>query len=414
VTIVRNRRVGRAGPLAAAVALVLVASPAAAEDPVTLDPGPITDRAGVLDAAGRADAVAAIGKLKSEDGVDLFVVFVDSFDGIPSQQWTDQTAQRNGLGLNDALLAVAVGDRQYAWSVDESFPLSDDELADINADLVEPRLADEDWSGAAVAEALEQVAILDRAVTDLGPALAEARAGLRARVVSLQQDLADVERLGVAGDPAVATAAAGARAAVVSVDGHYDDVALDPHAAGANLARAEEALDAALGPAREQQARVDKARATLPAELGAAESRIRSIDDFITTRRGAVGPSARTDLAEARRLVQEARRVAETDPVAALTTAKEAGDLAARASTQAQADVRDYQRAPYGGTAGSGGGGFNLGALVMSGILLDQMTRGGRGGGYRGGSRSGSGWSGGARPGGFGGSGRRRGGGGRF
>src|SRR5262245_247365 len=91
------------------VAAVLGLAPAGrsmAEPPVDLDAGQITDRVGALDAARRDDVEQALERLRDEDDVQLFVVFVDSFDGMGAQEWADETARRNGLGLNDALLAV--------------------------------------------------------------------------------------------------------------------------------------------------------------------------------------------------------------------------------------------------------------------------------------------------------------------
>jgi hypothetical protein len=131
--------------------LAAVAAPAAAVSSVSLD-GDITDRAAVLD--GRADEVqAALDRLKSGGKLQLFVVFVESFDGTPAQEWTDATATRNGLGLNDALLAVAVRDRQYAYSVDVDVPLTDAQLREVAATRIEPALQQQDWAGAAIGAA---------------------------------------------------------------------------------------------------------------------------------------------------------------------------------------------------------------------------------------------------------------------
>jgi len=51
------------------------------------------------------------------------------------------------------LFAVAVDDRSYGISVDQDYPLSDQELDDLAANDVEPLLSDQDWAGAAVAMA---------------------------------------------------------------------------------------------------------------------------------------------------------------------------------------------------------------------------------------------------------------------
>jgi uncharacterized membrane protein YgcG len=130
------------------VAGQVVAARSSAEPPVTLGDGQVTDLAGVVHDPEAAEA--ALERLADDEGVQLFVVFVDSFGGTTSEDWAEETAVGNGLGLNDMLLAVAVEDRQYAYSVDADFPLSDDELADVATERIEPRLSDDDWDGAVI------------------------------------------------------------------------------------------------------------------------------------------------------------------------------------------------------------------------------------------------------------------------
>jgi uncharacterized membrane protein YgcG len=132
--------------------LVLSAGTATAEPPARLDDR-VTDRAGVLAPGRAAEIDAAIQRLRAEDGVDLFVVFVESFDGAGGQDWADDTAVASQLGEEDALLAVAVRDRAYGVSVAEGFPLSESSLDEIRTEQVEPRLGADDWAGAAVAMA---------------------------------------------------------------------------------------------------------------------------------------------------------------------------------------------------------------------------------------------------------------------
>ena len=130
----------------------VITGSALAAPPLKLDSGLVTDDADVLgtDLPAVEDALDA---LESEHGVQLFVVYVETFDGYDAQEWAHETASINGLGLNDVLLAVAVLDREYAWSVDDDFPLSDAELDDVAAGWIEPALSDEDWGAAAVAAA---------------------------------------------------------------------------------------------------------------------------------------------------------------------------------------------------------------------------------------------------------------------
>jgi hypothetical protein len=168
-----------------------------------------------------------------------------------------------------------------------------------------------------------------------------------------------------------------------------------------------------------------RAEALLASTTDAARMSIQAADDFITTRRGAIGAEARTRLAEAQR--EFAAGQTASDPVVALGHMQAADHLSDQAHALAQQDEAQYRNAQQrgggpGGPGGSGGSG-NLGSIILGGILIDAMTRGGRGGGmgFPGGggfSRpSGGSRSGGSRgPASFGGGGTRgrRSGGGRF
>ncbi|MBN1632063.1 MAG: TPM domain-containing protein [Thermoleophilia bacterium] len=132
--------------------LLLPAGSALAEDPFRLDTQ-IEDRSGAL--GGRqAEVQTALDELRESERVDLWVVYVDTFSGLDSEEWALQTADLSDLGLNDALLAVAVEDRSYYYVVDEDFPLNDDELDEVMSRSVEPALRDNDWAGAAVGAAV--------------------------------------------------------------------------------------------------------------------------------------------------------------------------------------------------------------------------------------------------------------------
>ncbi len=707
-----HRRTQMLSAVTLAVALIVLwAYPAGAEGPVTFQGrSQIVDPGGVLGgAAGQVED--AVQQLNEDTSVQLFVAFVDTFDGLSAQEWADRTAELSGLGLNDALLAVATQDRQYAWSVDETFPLSDAQLQQAAIDRIEPELSDDDWAGAAIAAAdaygalltsgpdgagaadsgvtvTEQgngtsavpvliagliivlllvaavlwwrgrraragdggtpseggvpvdpldlvpldeletkvnsaqvelddaihtsridvematrefgaaatapfVAALDSAAAQVamgwaeltalnatstqspsthdagsggGPVTVDRRVKLRElldgcaaadqlldaqaerfealrdratrapqllttlrieidRVAALElaaqllwADLQQqfppealrtvstnvaqaAERLAFAteavtageaalsGDDAGAAAlsASSAEEAVVSaeqllvaldnartaLDRAAADVttvsaevradltegdalvASDPSAtaivdpiaaarAGLDDAEVDQrsdrydpvstlsrltavgtALDAALSRFREQHERDARATALLEQTLGSTSSKITGVADFVRTRRGAVGSAARSALAEAERLLDEATSLATTDPEGALSLAQRAADAADRAARAAEDDVDDYGRSPWGGAPAGRSSGSNAG-MVLGGILLDSVLRGSRGGGYRGGSSRGGGFSGGRssgghgsgggglRPGSFGGSGGRRGGGGRF
>jgi len=131
--------------------LLAVPAPARADAPMRL-PAQVTDEAGAL--GSQAAAVdTALAQLQADTGIQLFVVFVDSFDGVPAQQWTDETARLSDLGARDALLAVATDDRAYAYSFPEDPRLSQAELVDVASNDIEPALSRGDWAGAVIAGA---------------------------------------------------------------------------------------------------------------------------------------------------------------------------------------------------------------------------------------------------------------------
>ncbi|MCW0214149.1 MAG: TPM domain-containing protein [Pseudonocardia sp.] len=130
---------------------LLAGSGSAAADPPFRAAERVTDRAGVLDAAGLAQVNGAIQQLRTDSGYDLFVIYVDSFDGRSGQDWAARAATLSQLGDQDVLLAVATGDRAYGTSFSDAFPVSASTTGRIESEEVEPRLAANDWAGAAVA-----------------------------------------------------------------------------------------------------------------------------------------------------------------------------------------------------------------------------------------------------------------------
>jgi hypothetical protein len=271
-------------------------------------------------------------------------------------------------------------------------------------------------------EAVGQAVTLLDAVDRAGADLAAAGQRIDAAVASLTADVADAERL-AAQDQAVTGPAGVARAALAAATTERSGG--DPLALLRRLGEAEAALDGALAPARAEAEQAERAKAQVAALLGRVVGQIRALADFIETRRGAIGSEARTRLAEASRLAQEAERAG--DPRVALESAQRAEHLALQAQQLAEADVARWEQSRGGGGFGGGrpgGGGFggNSGALILGGILLDQVLGGGRsggsggfgGGGFGGGGIGGGGIGGGGRSGGFGGGGRRSGGGGSF
>ncbi|MFI5763835.1 TPM domain-containing protein [Streptomyces sp. NPDC051563] len=150
-----------AAGLLAATGWAAVTAPAArADDPVTLSQqGQITDRVGAL-GDRRPEVTAALDKLYADRKVQLFVTYVRDFSGRSAQSWADATAQKNGLGQNDVLLAVATGARQYAYSADVDSGFTKEQLAAVAQTAIEPALKQNDWAGAAIGAANGYDAVL--------------------------------------------------------------------------------------------------------------------------------------------------------------------------------------------------------------------------------------------------------------
>ncbi|MFJ2898962.1 TPM domain-containing protein [Streptomyces sp. NPDC087218] len=147
--------------LSAVCWLALPVLPAArADDPVTLSrDGQITDRVGALGGRGK-QVEAALDRLYADRRVQLFVVYVRDFSGRSAQGWADTTADRNGLGRDDVLLAVATHDRRYAYTVEQGTRLTDGQLGEVARTAIEPALRENDWAGAAIGAANGYAAVL--------------------------------------------------------------------------------------------------------------------------------------------------------------------------------------------------------------------------------------------------------------
>ncbi len=148
-------RVHRGGTtLALSSALLLgVATPALAAPPVDLAGAYVVDEAGVL-GGDLARVESAIDRLFETSGASLYVVIVDRFEGSPTAAaWADESAAISGLGDRDALLAIAVDDREYQPSVGTDFPATDAQLEAAATDALIPELRNDNWAAGIIAYA---------------------------------------------------------------------------------------------------------------------------------------------------------------------------------------------------------------------------------------------------------------------
>ncbi|OBK00731.1 hypothetical protein A5638_04270 [Mycolicibacterium fortuitum] len=212
---------------------------------------------------------------------------------------------------------------------------------------------------------------INRALTDLPAAITDIQAGIdQANSLLAQPGTPQADKLGAARDAAKSAA---------------DDAAAngkaDPLGTFTRLTKADAELDQLLAGVHEQQEAAERLARALEQALFTAQSRIKAVSDFIETRRGSIGPEARTRLAEAQRQLQAAEAKRAANPNEAVAHANGASTLAAQAQGLANDDVRTAARSytsQYGG-----GGGSDMGA-VLGGILIGNILRGG-GGGFGGG-----------------------------
>ena len=362
--------------------------------------------------------------------------------------------QRNALCTRAEATANAVAMLQQTYDPSESASVADnvsqaqsllafvdERLQQVDADLAASR------PSAALPlrlaeQSLAQAQTLLQAVDALAADLQRASADLPAAVTDLDADLAAAEAIPQAErSPQLAGAIAAAQSARAQVSERRPRASLDA------VATADAALEAGIEAVQQRSNHLTKVRAQLSAQLTATQATIETARDFIQTRRGAVGVTARTRLAEAERAFGEAQALSASDPEAALSGAQGALSRAQEALRLAQQDVGGFGDSGSSGGSGptSGGGGSGssssgtpasspdwgavLGGIVLGGLLGGSLCGGSRrggpgfggfGGGMPGGHGGGFGGFGGGHGGGFGGGGHGggfgggRGGGGRF
>ncbi|NKY94345.1 TPM domain-containing protein [Gordonia sputi] len=263
--------------------------------------------------------------------------------------------------------------------------------------------------GAAVAAirsaegAISQADKLLDAIDNADTNIAAAHTQLPALIAEVEGELQEAAGLSSDGGPELATAVASATTALDRAKAGTDQDLLGVFTA---LVDADADLDHALDSARGALAKRKQRTEVLTAALTSAQAKVTAASDFISTRRGAIGSTARTRLAEAQRLLQSATTTAESDPTASTDAARRAGSLADQALMAAQGDVVSWQQSqqPRSST-GSAATGAVLGGILVDSFLRGTMRGGGYGGGFGGGFGGGGYTSGGGRsPGSFGGS----------
>ena len=232
----------------------------------------------------------------------------------------------------------------------------------------------------AVAQVEQGIAAIDKLAADL-PALV---GRLTDAIADVKRDVAEARAGLVSATPEVAEPLRLAADDAEKVLARADNG--DPAAAIAEVERVNAALHEALGKLRDATAQAERAKAQLARVTSEAQSAVAAAKDFIATRRGAVGATARTRVAEAERQLTQALTAARSNPVDALRSAQQAVALATAAMQSARSDVSAFNGGSYG-PSGSGYGGAALGG-ILDGLFSGS---GGATGGWS--SSGGSGWS---------------------
>ena len=121
---------------------------AQAEEPIDVAAEQIVDEAGVL-GADRADVRRALDRFFTRTGLQLYVVYVPTFDDLTGDEWAAKTAEKSGLGRGDVVVAVATKDRSYGHHADKQTFTADD-LESVDRTRIRPALGNDEFARAAI------------------------------------------------------------------------------------------------------------------------------------------------------------------------------------------------------------------------------------------------------------------------
>jgi hypothetical protein len=225
---------------------------------------------------------------------------------------------------------------------------------------------------AAEAGADEAADLLD-GVKHMEAELTQAASGLAAALREVDAEIDEAMAVtGGASQAELARVVAEAQAVAADVRARRAAGPFDALGALRDVQQADAALDRALASGREEQARRERARAVLDQAMLVARSSVTAAGDFIATRRGGVGASARTRLAESQRHFQLSVGYAQNDPEAALAEAQHADALARQARTLAEEDVASFDEDELGAVGTIAG----VRGAILGGTLIDSLPGG--------------------------------------
>lgn len=327
----------------------------------------------------QADAFDALRQLEKNAPAELAAV-VEAASAARAGS-TEAAATLAGLSERYAPSAI----KAVADNIAQAGKLLD--FADTAADQARKAIDAGTASDAAIAVRTAQASVgqasqLFAAIDSLEKSLDEAGGKLEAAVADTTNDIVAARALGKDASAAnLAPVIAAAAAALADASAGK----ADPVASLTKVEQANTALDQVFVGVRDEQQKIGAARGQLAAALASARAQLGSTREFITTRRGGIGETARTRVSEAERLLAEAQALETSDPIAALAAAQRAGDLASSAFSLARNDVASFTQQENYRSMPQGSDGADLGGL-LGGLVEGMLGSGGSG-------RSGGGWS---------------------
>ena len=255
-------------------------------------------------------------------------------------------------------------------------------------------------------EAASQIQALGAAVNTRSHELEQAQLGLSTDLLSIQRDVAEAKSLAASRRrDDLGAVAAGMEAVLNQVTQSASTRPNDPLTLVNQLHQLSAELDKAMTNMRATRERSRAASQNLDRTMRSAYAAVNGARSYINNRRAAVGPMTLTAVSEAERHLDQAQRLASSDPLNAMKEANMAIQKATDAQNRAQSEVGNYynNHDRGGGFGGDLAKGLLLGAL-MTAINSGTSSWGSNGGHSSDGSSSGS-WGGGFSGGGDWGSG---------
>ena len=214
-----------------------------------------------------------------------------------------------------------------------------------------------------------------RAAIALPAAIADIQAGINQAGAALQQPATSSadQRLAAIHQRFLDELAAARDRANKAVAAAQSGGSRDPLGSITQLTKAHADMDRLLADIAKERAAAERLSRVFDQALLTAQSRVRAVSDYIDTRRGSIGPDARTRLSEAVRKLDAAQANRSTDLNQATADANGASTLADEAQSLALGDVGAAQAPSV-----FGAGGFHVSAMT-GGIIINVQQGFGQG-----------------------------------